>query len=65
MHGDFVDGSVWEDVHKILTRDGHHVAIRSEPDIVAADDVMATRRHIHARDGLGVLVGHSYERGAS
>src|SRR5438445_6747853 len=27
VHGGFVDGSGWEDVHNILTRDGHHVAV--------------------------------------
>jgi hypothetical protein len=27
VHGRFVDGSGWEDVHNILTRAGHHVAI--------------------------------------
>jgi pimeloyl-ACP methyl ester carboxylesterase len=60
VHGGFVDGSGWEDVHKILTRDGHHVAIVQNPTLSLADDVVATRRVIDAQDGPVVLVGHSY-----
>jgi pimeloyl-ACP methyl ester carboxylesterase len=60
VHGGFVDGSGWEDVHKILTQDGHHVAIVQNPTLSLADDVAATRRVIDAQDGPVVLVGHSY-----
>jgi len=60
VHGGFVDGSGWEDVHKILKRDGHHVAIVQNPTLSLADDVVATRRVIDAQDGPVVLVGHSY-----
>jgi len=60
VHGGFVDGSGWEDVHKILTRAGHHVAIVQNPTLSLADDVLATRRVIDAQDGPVVLVGHSY-----
>src|SRR6266851_933234 len=60
VHGGFVDGSGWEDVHNILTRDGHHVSIVQIPTLSLADDVMATRRAIDARDGPVILVGHSY-----
>jgi len=60
VHGGFVDGSGWEGVHKILTRDGHHVSIVQNPTLSLADDVMATRRVIDAQDGPVVLVGHSY-----
>src|SRR3984893_2051691 len=60
VHGGFVDGSGWEDVHNILTRDGHHVAIVQNPTLSLADDVVATRRVIDAQDGPVILVGHSY-----
>ena len=60
VHGGFVDGSGWEDVHKILTQDGHHVGIVQNPTLSLADDVVATRRVIDAQDGPVVLVGHSY-----
>src|SRR5205823_6761218 len=60
VHGGWVDGSGWEDVHNILTRDGHHVAVVQIPTLSLADDVVATRRVIAAQDGPVVLVGHSY-----
>jgi len=60
VHGGWVDGSGWEDVHNILTRDGHQVAIVQIPTLSLADDVVATRRVIDAQDGPVVLVGHSY-----
>jgi len=60
VHGGFVDGSGWEDVHNILTRDGHHVSIVQNPTVSLADDVQATRRVIDAQDGPVILVGHSY-----
>jgi len=60
VHGGFVDGSGWEDVHKILKRDGHHVTIVQNPTLSLAEDVVATRRVIDAQDGPVVLVGHSY-----
>src|SRR5712692_8791258 len=60
VHGGFVDGSGWEDVHNILTRDGLHVAIVQNPTLSLADDVVATRRVIDAQDGPVILVGHSY-----
>ncbi len=60
VHGGFVDGSGWEGVHNILTRDGHHVSIVQNPTLSLADDVTATRRVIDAQDGPVVLVGHSY-----
>jgi pimeloyl-ACP methyl ester carboxylesterase len=60
VHGGWVDGSGWEGVHNILTRDGHHVSIVQIPTVSLADDVMATRRVIGAQDGPVILVGHSY-----
>src|SRR5260221_3285255 len=63
VHGGFVDGSGWEDVHKILKRDGHHVAIVQNPTLTLAEDAAATRQVIDAQDGPVVLVGHSYGGG--
>jgi pimeloyl-ACP methyl ester carboxylesterase len=60
VHGGWVDGSGWEGVHNILTRDGHHVSVVQIPTVSLADDVMATRRVISAQDGPVILVGHSY-----
>jgi len=60
VHGGFVDGSGWEGVYKILTRDGYTVSIVQNPTISLADDVAATKRIIAAQNGPVVLVGHSY-----
>src|SRR6476660_6215711 len=46
VHGGFVDGSGWEGVYKILTKDGYTVSIVQNPTISLADDVAATRRII-------------------
>ena len=35
VHGGFVDGSGWEGVYKILTKDGYTVSSRSESDDIA------------------------------
>src|SRR5258707_2192795 len=59
VHGGWVDGSGWEGVHNILTRDGHHVSMVQIPTLSLADDVMATRRVIDAQDGPVILVGRS------
>jgi len=60
VHGGFVDGSGWEGVYKILTKDGYTVSVVQNPTISLADDVTATRRIVAAQDGPVVLVGHSY-----
>ena len=60
VHGGWVDGSGWEGVHNILTRDGHHVSVVQIPTLSLAEDVMATRRVVDAQDGPVILVGHSY-----
>ena len=60
VHGGFVDGSGWEGVHNILTRDGYTVSIVQNPTASLADDVAVTRRAIAAQDGPVILVGHSY-----
>jgi pimeloyl-ACP methyl ester carboxylesterase len=60
VHGGFVDGSGWEEVYKILRKDGYTVAVVQNPTISLADDVAATRRIIEAQTGPVILVGHSY-----
>ena len=60
VHGGFVDGSGWEGVYKILTKDGYTVSIVQNPTISLADDVTATKRIIAAQNGPVILVGHSY-----
>jgi pimeloyl-ACP methyl ester carboxylesterase len=60
VHGGFVDGSGWESVYKLLTKDGYSVTIVKNPTISLADDVAATKRVVHAQNGPVILVGHSY-----
>jgi len=60
VHGGFVDGSGWEDVYKILKKDGYRASIVQNPTISLADDVAATRRIVDAQNGPVILVGHSY-----
>jgi pimeloyl-ACP methyl ester carboxylesterase len=60
VHGGFVDGSGWEGVYGILTRDGYKVTIVQNPTTSLADDVAVTRRALAAQDGPVILVGHSY-----
>ncbi len=60
VHGGFVDGSGWEGVYDILTRDGYKVTVVQNPTTSLADDVAATRRALAAQDGPTILVGHSY-----
>ncbi|HTU56271.1 MAG TPA: alpha/beta hydrolase [Acetobacteraceae bacterium] len=60
VHGGFVDGSGWQGVYDILTKDGYKVTAVQNPTATLADDVAFTRRAIAAQDGPTVLVGHSY-----
>ena len=60
VHGGFVDGSGWSDVHRLLTADGYKVTIVQNPTTSLADDVAVTRRTLAAQDGPAILVGHSY-----
>jgi pimeloyl-ACP methyl ester carboxylesterase len=60
VHGGFVDGSGWEGVHDILTKDGYRVTVVQNPTTSLADDVAVTRRALAAQDGPAILVGHSY-----
>jgi pimeloyl-ACP methyl ester carboxylesterase len=60
VHGGFVDGSGWQGVYNILTRDGYNVSIVQNPTISLEGDVAATRQIIDEQPGPVVLVGHSY-----
>jgi pimeloyl-ACP methyl ester carboxylesterase len=60
VHGGFVDGSGWEGVYDILTKDGYSVSIVQNPTLSLADDVAATTRILAAQKEPVILVGHSY-----
>jgi pimeloyl-ACP methyl ester carboxylesterase len=60
VHGGFVDGSGWEEVYRILKKDGYRVSIVQNPTTSLADDVAATKRVIAEQKGPVILVGHSY-----
>jgi pimeloyl-ACP methyl ester carboxylesterase len=60
VHGGFVDGSGWEDVYRILKKEGHKVSIVQNPTSSLVEDVAATQRVVAAQQGPVVLVGHSY-----
>lgn len=60
VHGAFVDGSGWQPVHDILTRDGLEVVITQHSTRSLAEDVTEVQQVIESQDGLVLLVGHSY-----
>jgi pimeloyl-ACP methyl ester carboxylesterase len=60
VHGGFVDGSGWEGVYKILSKNGYTVSVVQNPTISLADDVAVTKRIVASQNGPVVLVGHSY-----
>jgi len=60
VHGGFVDGSGWQAVYNILTRDGYNVSVVQNPTLSLDGDVAATRQIIDEQPGSVVLVGHSY-----
>jgi len=60
VHGGFVDGSGWEDVYKILKKDGYNVSIVQNATVSLGDDVATTKRVIDAQTAPVILVGHSY-----
>jgi pimeloyl-ACP methyl ester carboxylesterase len=60
VHGAFADGSGWEAVSKILTKDGYTVSVLQEPETSYADDQKYAKAALDAMDGPVVLVGHSY-----
>jgi pimeloyl-ACP methyl ester carboxylesterase len=60
VHGGFVDGSGWEEVYKILRKEGYTVSIVQNPTISLADDVAVTKRVLATHRNPVILVGHSY-----
>ena len=60
VHGGFVDGSGWEGVYKILTKDGYTVGVVQNATKSLADDVATTKQVIAAQKAPVILVGHSY-----
>jgi pimeloyl-ACP methyl ester carboxylesterase len=60
VHGGFVDGSGWQAVYDILSKDGYHVSVVQNPTLSLEGDVAATRWVIDAQNGPVILVGHSY-----
>lgn len=60
VHGAFVDGSGWQGVYDILTKDGYEVLIVQNPTISLDGDVAATNRAIATAKHSVILVGHSY-----
>src|SRR5438876_3476649 len=60
VHSGFVDGSGWEEVYKILKKDGYTVSVVQNPTISLADDVAVTKRVLATHSGPVILVGHSY-----
>jgi pimeloyl-ACP methyl ester carboxylesterase len=60
VHGGFVDGSGWQGVYNLLSKDGYEVIVVQNPTASLADDVAVTKRAIAAARRPVVLVGHSY-----
>jgi pimeloyl-ACP methyl ester carboxylesterase len=60
VHGAFADGSGWNAISDILTKDGYTVSIVQPPETSLDDDIAATNRTLDLLDGPAVLVGHSY-----
>jgi pimeloyl-ACP methyl ester carboxylesterase len=60
VHGAFADGSGWQSVADILSKDGYRVTVVQEPLTSLADDVAATQRVLDLQEGPTLLVGHSY-----
>ena len=60
VHGGFVDGSGWEDVYRILKKDGYPVSVVQNPTTSLAADVAATKQVLAAQTSPVILVGHSY-----
>src|SRR3984885_515910 len=60
VHGAFADGSGWEAVFNILTKDGNTVAVVQQPETSFAEDVKFATAMIDRQPGPVVLVGHSY-----
>src|SRR3954471_17135305 len=60
VHGGFVDGSGWQGVYNVLSKDGYKVKVVQNPTLSLEGDVAATKRVIDAQSEPVILVGHSY-----
>jgi pimeloyl-ACP methyl ester carboxylesterase len=60
VHGGFVDGSGWQEVYRLLRKDGYSVSVVQNPTLSLEGDVDAARRIIDAQGEPVILVGHSY-----
>jgi pimeloyl-ACP methyl ester carboxylesterase len=60
VHGGFVDGSGWQEVYRLLKKDGYSVRVVQNPTLSLEGDANATRRIIDAQGEPVILVGHSY-----
>ena len=60
VHGAFADGSGWDAVYRVLTKDGYKVTIVQNPLVSLSADVTATANVLASQEGPVVLVGHSY-----
>lgn len=60
VHGAFVDGSGWEGIYNILSRQGYKVSVTPHTTLSYNADVAAVNRIIDQQDGPCILVGHSY-----
>jgi hypothetical protein len=59
VHGGFVDGSGWQGVYDVLTKDGYNVSIVQNPTTSLADDVAVTKRTLAAQNSPAMLVGQT------
>ena len=60
VHGGFVDGSGWQGVYGLLSKDGYSVNVVQNPTVSLEDDVAVVKRAIDAQSEPVILVGHSY-----
>jgi pimeloyl-ACP methyl ester carboxylesterase len=60
VHGGFADGSGWQGVYGLLTKDGFSVSVVQNPTLSLDGDVAATKHVIDAQREPVILVGHSY-----
>jgi pimeloyl-ACP methyl ester carboxylesterase len=60
VHGAFVDGSGWQPVYDLLTKQGYKVSVTQHTLTTFEGDVEAVNRILDQQDGPCILVGHSY-----
>src|SRR5688572_13358039 len=60
VHGAFADGSGYNGIYNILSKQGYNVTVVQNPLSSLNDDVRATNAALDKQDGPTLLVGHSY-----